>query len=66
MNGQQPLRWYCVDNMGMATLCADKADAEDVASTCDIDFPRQSPHRAVQLVELSELEKERAARIEAQ
>ena len=65
MTTPQHPRWYCVDNMGMATLCADKADAEDVASTCDIDFPRQSPHRAVQLVEVSELEKERAARIEA-
>ena len=62
---QQP-RWYCVDNMGMATRCADKADAEDVARTCDIDFPRQSPHRAVQLVEASALDTERAARIEAQ
>lgn len=59
-------RWYSVNNMGMATRCADKADAEDVARTCDIDFPRQSPHRAVQLVEVSELEAERAARIEAQ
>ena len=45
-------RWYSVNNMGMATLCADKADAEDVARTCDIDFPRQAPHRAVQLVEV--------------
>ena len=66
MNGQRPPRWYCVDNMGMATLCADKADAENVASDCDTEWPRQAPHRAVQLVELSELEKERAARIEAQ
>ena len=46
-----PPRWYSVNNMGMATLCADQADAEDVAKTCDIDFPRQAPHRAVQLVE---------------
>ena len=46
-------RWYCVNNMGMATLCAGQADAEDVASACDIDFPRRSPHRAVQLVEVS-------------
>lgn len=53
---QQP-SWYSVNNMGMATLCADKADAEDVARTCDIDFPRQSPHRAVQLVELSDINK---------
>ena len=61
-----PPRWYCVNNMGMATLCADQADAEDVARTCDIDFPRQSPHRAVQLVEVSALDTERTARIEAQ
>ena len=74
MTTPQEPRWYSVNNIGMATLCADKADAEDVASTCDIDFPRQSPHRAVQLVELSALElvelsaleKERTARIEAQ
>ena len=53
MTAPQTPRWYCLNNMGMATLCADKADAEDVARTCDIDFPRQSPHRAVQLVEVS-------------
>ena len=57
MTTPQHHRWYCVDNMGMATRCADKADAEDVARTCDIDFPRQAPHRAVQLVELSEMDK---------
>ena len=50
MTKQEP-RWYSVNNMGMATLCADQADAEDVAKTCDIDFPRQAPHRAAQLVE---------------
>ena len=66
MTTPQEPRWYSVNNIGMATLCADKADAEDVARTCDIDFPRQSPHRAVQLVELSALEKERTARIAAQ
>ena len=66
MTTPQTPRWYCVNNMGMATLCADQADAEDVARACDIDFPRQSPHRAVQLVEVSELDTERTARIEAQ
>ena len=66
MTTPQLPRWYSVNNMGMATRCADKADAEDVARTCDIDFPRQSPHRAVQLVEASALDTERAARIEAQ
>ena len=59
-------RWYSVNNMGMATLCADKADAENVASDCDTEWPRQAPHRAVQLVEASALDTERAARIEAQ
>ena len=59
-------RWYCVNNMGMATLCADQADAEMTAKDCNTEWPRQSPHRAVQLVEVSELEKERTARIEAQ
>ena len=44
-------RWYVLNSMHMATLCADKADAEDVARTCDMEWPRQGPHRAVQLVE---------------
>ena len=66
MTTPQPPRWYCVNNMGMATLCADKADAEDVASDCNTEWPRQAPHRAVQLVDASALDTERAARIEAQ
>lgn len=55
MTKQEP-RWYSINKIGMATLCADKKDAENVASTCDIDFQRQAPHRAVQLVEVSELD----------
>ena len=51
MTTPQTTRWYSVNNMGMATLCADKADAEDVARTCDMEWPRQGQHRAVQLVE---------------
>lgn len=66
MTTPQTTRWYSVNNMGMATLCADKADAEDVARTCDMEWPRQGPHRAVQLVEASTLDTERTARIEAQ
>ena len=61
-----PPRWYSVNNMGMATLCADQADAEMTASDCNIQWPRQSPHRAVQLVEASTLDTERTARIAAQ
>lgn len=66
MTTPQTTRWYSVNNMGMATLCADKADAEDVARTCDMEWPRQGQHRAVQLVEASTLDTERAARIAAQ
>ena len=65
MTKQEP-RWYCLNNMGMATLCADQADAEMTASDCDTEWPRQSPHRAVQLVEASTLDTERTARIVAQ
>ena len=66
MTTPQTTRWYSVNNMGMATLCADKADAEDVARTCDMEWPRQGQHRAVQLVEASTLDTERTARIAAQ
>ncbi len=66
MTTPQTTRWYSVNNMGMATLCADKADAEDVARTCDMEWPRQGQHRAVQLVEAPTLDTERAARIAAQ
>ena len=51
MTTPQPPRWYCVNNVGMATLCADQADAEKVASDCNIQWPRQATHWAVQLVE---------------
>ena len=66
MTTPQTPRWYSVNNMGMATLCADQADAEMTASDCNIQWPRQSPHRAVQLVEASTLDTERTARIAAQ
>lgn len=63
MTTPHQMRWYCVDNMGIATLCADRADAEKVASDCDTEWPRQAPHRAVQLVEASALATERTTRI---
>ena len=66
MTTPQTPRWYCVNNMGMATLCADQADAEMTAKDCDMEWPRQGPHRAVQLVEASTLDTERTARIVAQ
>lgn len=38
---------------GMATLCVDREDAEAEARKADRAYPRNGPHRAVQLVEAS-------------
>jgi len=45
-------RWYMVDKDGMATLCADKEDAEQEAKDANMAWPHTAPHRAVQLVEV--------------
>ncbi len=45
-------RWYMVNKSGMATLCADREDAERVASDAQEQWPNCGPHRAVQLVEV--------------
>ena len=45
-----PARWYVVTNYGAATLCLDEADARKVAAECDIAWPNNAPHVAVQLV----------------
>ena len=46
-------RYYIVNQRGMATLCADQADAVAAALDADLAFPNGAPHRAVQMVELS-------------
>lgn len=46
-------RWYMVNRDGMATLCTDREDAEKEAVGAQIVWPRNGPHRAVQLVEAS-------------
>lgn len=43
-------RWYCVDKHGMATLCADEADAIFEAASNDGNYSRNAPHTACQLV----------------
>lgn len=53
MDKVREARWYCINRIGMATLCAGEEDARRVADRCNIDWPRCSPHRAVQLVELT-------------
>lgn len=42
-------RWYCVNNIGVATLCKDKADAIANAKNCDSAYPAYGPHRAALL-----------------
>lgn len=46
-----PARWYSVSHTGLATLCKDEADARATAHDSNIMYPRDAPHRAVQLVE---------------
>ena len=47
-------RWYMVNKDGMATLCADRADAEKEAADANLNWPKRlGPHRAVRLVEAS-------------
>jgi predicted RNase H-like nuclease (RuvC/YqgF family) len=58
------LRWYCVNTIGMATLCRDEADARREAADADAMWPRHAPHVATQLVPMAEIDRLRA-RVEA-
>lgn len=44
-----PPRWYVVDKIGEATLCADEKDAHLDAEAHDRFWPNNAPHVAVQL-----------------
>jgi len=61
-------RWYMIDKDGMATLCTDREDAEQEAKDANMAWPHTAPHRAVQLVEVADVEALRtgyaAARLE--
>jgi len=46
-------RWYCIDKIGVATLCADEDDAIQNARQAEKDWPNNAPYRAVQLCELA-------------
>lgn len=52
-------RWYCVNAIGQATLCADFEDANTVAAESFVLYPQHSPYRAVQLGEVGEVVAER-------
>lgn len=45
-----PARWYSINRIGMATLCAGKDDARQQASVAERQWPHNGPHRAVQLI----------------
>lgn len=49
--------WYCVNTIGMATLCRDEADARREAADADAMWPRHAPHVATQLVPMAEIER---------
>lgn len=57
-----PARWYSVSRDGRATLCKDKADAQETAGQCDKFWPLGRPHRATLLCEQDALDAEVAAK----
>jgi hypothetical protein len=56
MTEKQEDRWYCLDIKGVATLCANEKDAKQTAKEADMDYPKNGPHKAVQLVEKGKIE----------
>lgn len=57
-------RWYMVNRDGMATLCADREDAEKEAADANLNWPKRlGPHRAVQLVPAGGMAKLRGQRM---
>lgn len=46
--------WYCIDKMGMATLCVDQDDAQATATDSQTLYPHNGPYRAVQLAPVSQ------------
>ena len=51
---EQTYPWYMVNKDGMASLCADQADAEQEAKNAQEAWPHIGPHRAVRLVEVGD------------
>jgi hypothetical protein len=51
----QDARWYCLSRDGLATLCAHAEDAAAEADRLDRMCPNKAPHRAVQLVDVAQM-----------
>jgi hypothetical protein len=60
--GQVPARWYVLDRDGLATLCKDADDAQDVAAAAWVQWPQRGPYRAALLGDLA-AERERWAKV---
>jgi len=56
-------RWYMVNRDGMATLCADREDAEKEAADAQSVWQHMGPHRAVQLAPAGDMAKLRGQRM---
>jgi hypothetical protein len=50
--------WYVIDKEGLATLCADKQDAETTAKEADLLWPKNAQHRVAQIVEVEQAEED--------
>jgi hypothetical protein len=48
-------RWYCVDGIGRATVCASEDDAKDIAASSFVQWPHLGPYLAVHLVPIDDL-----------
>jgi hypothetical protein len=48
------MHWYVIDKEGLATLCADKQDAETTAKEADMEWPKNAPHWVAQIVEVEQ------------
>ena len=56
--------WYMVNRDGMATLCADREDAEKEAADANLYWPKRlGPHRAVRLAPAGDMAKLRGHRM---
>ena len=64
MTEAQMGRWYMINRDGMATLCADREDAEKEAADANLNWPKRlGPHRAVLLAPAGDMEKLRGQRM---
>lgn len=50
-------RWYVLSADGFADLCSSEAEARELAVAFEHNCPEFSPHRAVQLVDASEVDR---------